>query len=164
MRLRTAGTTDLDGANGVIRRAVMTWNLPERVKRLALPTYLYGDHDLAHLELLLAVDEDDRPVGIAAWEAADPRDCPGDSRGLLLHGLYVDPDHQGRGIGARLLAAAAEHARSRGYAGLLVKAQADAVGFFQRQGLRPILVRDPGRDYPNRFWLDTPTVPTDEGA
>ena len=141
-----------------VSRAVMTWSLPERVKRLAMPTYLYGAHELDHLDMTLAEDDAGHPVGVAAWEPADLRDCPAGQRGLLLHGLYVDPVHQGHGVGSRLLDAAAEQGRSGGYDGILVKAQADAEGFFQRRGLRSIPVLDPGRDYPNRCWLDLITL------
>jgi len=154
LRLRRAGLPDLEAINALISRAVMTWSLPERVKRLAMPTYLYGAHELDHLDMTLAEDDAGHPVGVAAWEPADLRDCPAGQRGLLLHGLYVDPVHQSHGVGSRLLDAAAEQGRSGGYDGILVKAQADAEGFFQRRGLRSIPVLDPGRDYPNRCWLD----------
>ena len=152
--LRTAGAADLDPINALIGRAVMTWALPERVKRLALPSYHYGAHDLEHLTILVAEDAPAGLVGVAAWEPAAERDCPQGRRGLLLHGLYVDPDRQGQGVGSRLLSGAAEGARAQGYDGLLVKAQNDAQGFFQARGLERLLVRDPDQDYANRFWLD----------
>lgn len=152
--LRTVTPADLDDVNAVIQRAVMTWNLPERVKRLVMPTYLYGAHDLDHLGMLLAMDTHGTVIGVAAWEPAAERDCPAGRKGLLLHGLYVDPEQQGHGVGSLLLEAAAQHGHSEGCDGLLVKAQADAVGFFQSRGLRQIPVHAPGRDYPNRYWLD----------
>ncbi len=152
--LRAASRDDLAALNKVIERAVQTWNLPERVKRLALPTYLYHEHDLQHLHIELAVDSEGGVVGVAAWEAAVARDCPDGVRGLLLHGLYVDPEKQQRGTGGCLLQAAANAAREQGYAGLLVKAQADAGGFFSSQGLQLLAVKDASRDYPNRYWLD----------
>lgn len=152
--LRPASKDDLNPINQVIERAVHTWNLPERVKRLALPTYLYTGHDLQHLHIVLAEDSTAGVIGVAAWEAAAARDCPKGRRGLLLHGLYVDPDQQRRGTGARLLAAAAATAREQGYDGLLVKAQTDAEGFFRSRGLQPLAVEDADRDYPHRFWLD----------
>ena len=152
--LRRANKDDLDAINKVIERAVKTWNLPERAKRLALPAYLYTGHDLQHLHIILAEDSVAGVIGVAAWEAAAARDCPQGRRGLLLHGLYVDPDRQRRGTGARLLSAAAAAAREQGYDGLLVKAQADAEGFFRSQGLHKLGVADENRDYANRFWLD----------
>jgi predicted N-acetyltransferase YhbS len=157
MSLRAANRDDLAALNKVVERAVQTWNLPERVKRLALPTYLYNEHDLQHLHIELATDSEGGAVGVAAWEAAAARDCPDGVRGLLLHGQYVDPEKQQRGIGGRLLQAAVSAAREQGYAGLLVKAQADAGGFFSLQGLQLLAVKDTSRDYPNRYWRDTGT-------
>lgn len=152
-RLRAATAADLDAVNGVIERAVMTWQLPERVKRLAMPSYRYGEQDLAHLHLEVADDGTDGIVGVAAWEAADPRDVPAGRRGLLLHGLYVDPARQRGGVGTALLEAAIAAARAQHYDGLLVKAQADADGFFAACGLQRLAVDNPERDYAHRYWL-----------
>lgn len=152
VRLRRAEAADLPALNAVIERAVMTWNLPERVKRLGLATYRYQAHDLAHLRIVLAEDAGRAIVGVAAWEPAASRDVPAERRGLLLHGLYVEPAHARRGIGSRLLEAALEAAREQGCDGLLVKAQRDAVGFFAARGMAPLPIEDPARDYPYRFW------------
>jgi predicted N-acetyltransferase YhbS len=153
INLRPAEKADLPAVNKVIERAVKTWKLPERVIRLAMPTYLYTGHDLQHLHIVLAEDSTVGVIGVAAWEAAAVRDCPEGRRGLLLHGLYVDPGQQQRGTGRRLLSAAAAAAREQGYDGLLVKAQADAEGFFSKQGLQLLAVTDASRDYPSRYWL-----------
>jgi len=152
-RLRQAHADDLPAINGVIERAIATWQLPERVKRLSLPGYRYHAHDLVHLHLVVAEDAGHALVGVAAWEPASPRDLPAGMNGLLLHGLYVDPAHQHHGVGSRLLDAATEAARAQGLAGVLVKAQADAIGFFEARSLQRIPVEDPVRDYPHRFWL-----------
>lgn len=152
LRLRRATTTDLAAANRVIEAAVMSWDLPERVKRLSLPSYRYHAHDLEHLDLLVADEPSVGIVGVAAWEPADPKDTPKGSRALLLHGLYVAPDRHRRGIGSRLLKAAEAIARDRGYDGVLVKAQPSAEDFFVSQGLERLAVLDAARDYPHRFW------------
>jgi GNAT superfamily N-acetyltransferase len=152
-RLRSAHAADLPALNGVIERAIATWPLPERVIRLTLPSYRYQSHDLAHLHLVVAEDADGMAVGVAAWEPASPRDLPAGQRGLLLHGLYVDPVHQHRGVGSQLLDAAATSARTQGLDGVLVKAQTAALAFFKARGLRALPVEDPARDYPHRFWL-----------
>lgn len=155
LQLRPAHAADLPAINGVIERAIANWQLPERVKRLTLPNYRYHAHDLIHLHLVVAEEASGTILGVAAWEPAHPRDLPADKRGLLLHGLYVDPAHQHRGAGSRLLDAAAEAARALGFDGVLVKAQADANRFFQARGLQRLPVEDAARHYPHRFWLAT---------
>ena len=152
--LRLATLADLDAVNAVIEHAVMTWNLPERVKRLTLPSYRYQPHDLNHLQLMVAERAGAGIVGVAAWEPANARDLPAGKTGLLLHGLYVDPDRQHQGIGRQLLAAGVAAAREQGYNGVLVKAQADAEPFFLAQGLHRIECIDPARDYALRYWAD----------
>ena len=150
--LRPATPADLDAINAVIERAVMTWNLPERVKRLTLPSYRYNAHDLDHLHMVLAEDGDHAVLGVAAWEPASVRDLPAGKTGLLLHGLYVDPQRQRAGAGSCLLEAAVSAAREQGFDGLLVKARPEAEGFFLARGLTPL--PDAERDYPHRFWKD----------
>jgi GNAT superfamily N-acetyltransferase len=129
--------------NGVIECAIMTWQLPERVKRLSLPSYRYHLHDLDHLHVLVAEDAEHAIIGVAAWEPASPRDLLAGQSGLLLHGLYVDPTHQRCGVGTRLLDSALTAAREQEFNGLLVKAQADANGFFEEHGMQRLPVEDP---------------------
>lgn len=152
--LRQAVAADLDAVNTIIERAVMTWKLPERVKRLAMPSYRYGRQDLTHLRLEVAEDKAQGIIGLAAWEQADSRDVPPGRRALLLHGLYVEPARQRGGVGTALFDAAVAAARAQKYDGLLVKAQADADGFFAACGLARLSVENPGRDYARRFWLN----------
>lgn len=150
--LRPAVPADLDAINAVIERAVMIWNLPERVKRLTLPSYRYSAHDLDHLRIVIAEDAERIVLGEAAWEPASARDLPAGKSGLLLHGLYVDPVRQRAGVGSRLLDAAVMATREQGFEGLLVKARPEAEGFFRARGLTPLPVTDDERDYPHRFW------------
>lgn len=150
--VRSGQASDLPAINDIVERAVMTWGLPERVKRLSLPLYRYAETDLAHLEMCVAETEDGAVAGVAAWEPAKSADVPEGQRGLLLHGLYVDPDRQGRGIGARLLEACVSRARALDLDGVLVKAQADAEAFFRSRGLKRLPVRDESRDYALRYW------------
>lgn len=153
INLRPATGQDLKAVNAVIERAVMSWSLPERVKRLSLTTYCYTPLDLEHLDVVVVERERGDIVGVAAWEPAEPEDTPQGS-GLLLHGIYVDPAAHGRGIGTRLLAAAQAAARECACAGILVKAQRGAEGFFAGHGFRKLAVRDPERDYPHRYWFE----------
>ncbi len=154
VHLRPAQKADLAALNAVIERAVMTWRLPERVKRLTLFAYRYRPHDLEDMHIVVAEDRARAVIGVAAWAPAEARDVPAGRRGLLLHGLYVDPAHARRGVGGRLLEAALAAARERGFGGLLVKAQSGTVGFFVARGMGALPVVDAARDYPHRLWLD----------
>lgn len=137
----------------------MTWKLPERVKRLALPSYRYGLHDLDHLQFRVAERAEDGIVGIAAWEVADPNDLPKGNTGLLLHGLYVKPARQHGGIGTRLLGEAMVAVHTQKLDGLLVKAQPDAEGFFLARGLERLPTADPQRHYAHRLWMKSMGTP-----
>jgi len=67
----------------------MTWNLPQRVKRLSLPSYRYTGIDFDHFEMVVAEDDRQTTIGIAAWEPADAKDAPAGHTALLLHGIYL---------------------------------------------------------------------------
>ncbi len=143
--------SDLPAINAVVEAAVMGWALPERVKRLALPAYRYDAHDLDHLVFALARSPvDGQLLGIAAWEPAEPASCPDGKAGMLLHGLYVAPGSQRAGVGRQLLGSAIAAATEGGYAGVLVRAQRDAEGFFAGQGFQRLPAGD--TDYAGRFW------------
>jgi predicted N-acetyltransferase YhbS len=152
VRLRPAREADLDAVNRVIEAALMIWKLPERVKRLSLPSYRYTALDFAHLAIVVAEDAGKNVVGIAAWEPADGRDAPAGHTALLLHGLYVHPAYHHQGIGRTLFLTAERAVRTHGHHGLLVKAQGDATGFFMARGMRRLPVEDSARHYANRFW------------
>ena len=101
-----------------------------------------------------AEDEEGAIVGFAAWEPASISDTPNGASGLLLHGIYVIPARHRTGIGSRLLDAAVQAAHQGGFDGLLVKAHADAQGFFAARGMRRLSTEDARRDCPYRFWAD----------
>jgi GNAT superfamily N-acetyltransferase len=152
IRIRSVVEADLESVNRVIEAAVMTWVLPERVKRLSLPVYRYSCQDLAHLGMVLAEDRGRQIVGVAAWEEADAEDAPAGYCSLLLHGIYVEPLHHRQGIGRQLFGAAEAAVCQLQYDGLLVKAQQDAIGFFESLGMRSLAVEEPLHQYANRLW------------
>ncbi len=73
---RTATSSDMDSLNQIIEQAILTWDLPERVKRLAIPSYRYSALDMKHMQLLVAEDHKTGILGIVAWENADPAEIP----------------------------------------------------------------------------------------
>lgn len=156
--IRRAHAADLPAINQIVEAAIMTWKLPERVKRLSLPSYRYTETDLAHQHIVIAA-ENNNIVGVAAWETADPADTPDRQSALLLHGIYVDPSRQHQGIGRQLYETAQSAACSQALSGLLVKAQADAVPFFMALGMQRVEVKDATRDYANRLWKACTSTP-----
>lgn len=156
LTLRRATAADLPAINSVIEAAVMGWVLPERVKRLALPSYRYAPPDLTHLQLWVA--ETARGiVGVAALDTPQARELPaGADSGLLLHGLYVRPDHQQQGIGTQLLQMAEQQVQTRRLGGLLVRAQREAGDFFMHQGLQALDTDDHEHAYQHRYWKPHP--------
>ena len=150
-KLRTANESDLPGINQVIEAAILGWDLPERVKRLSLPSYRYTAMDLKHLEIIIA-EQDGKIVALASWEPADKNDTPSQQSTLLLHGLYVHPSLQHQGLGTQLFNAIENIAKEKSFDGLLVKAQKDANEFFKKQAMQPLIVTNPDKDYENRYW------------
>ena len=154
IKIRTANEGDLDAINRVIEVAVMSWQLPERVKRLALPSYRYNEMDLKYYSLVVAEDNK-KVLAVAAWDT-DIHQGKDGSRGLLLHGIYVQPEYQRHGIGSRLFREVENAVRDTKLDGVLVKAQNDAVEFFLAQGMEKLEAEDMQRDYENRYWKQIP--------
>lgn len=155
MIVRAARAGDIDAVNEVVEAAVLGWSLPERVKRLALHSYRYEAADLAHGAMRVALCDDGSIVGVATFQAADPREADLAADAMMLHGLYVHPRWQGRGVGSALLAVVLDAARYAGRSGVLVKASRDAIGFFSGRGFRRVESADTAA-YPHLFYLPLP--------
>ncbi len=155
IKIRFAKDSDLEQANAVIARAIMTWDLPARTRRLIRPLYQYDEHDLRHLTMMVAENASGDIVGVATWEPANSSDTPGGRKGLLLHGIYVSPECHRFGIGGRMIERALHTARRAGCAGVLAKSNRSAREFYQATGWQLLKVENPDRDYPYRFWLDS---------
>jgi predicted N-acetyltransferase YhbS len=147
--IRTAQKADLDTINRVIDAAIMTWDLPERVKRLSLPSYHYNEVDLNHYEIYIAL-AGARIVGVVAWDREPHRVAQ--QQGLLLHGIYVHPDNQRQGLGTQLFHEAEKSVTAQQLDGILVKAQKDAETFYLSRGMHKLAITDSEREFANRYW------------
>ena len=96
--IRRACATELTDINGVIRSAVFSWHLPDRLKRLAEPVLRYDAVDFHDYELLVA-ERCARIVAVAAWDPLTALVGPDAAKGALLHGLYVRGNSQRGGLG-----------------------------------------------------------------
>jgi GNAT superfamily N-acetyltransferase len=149
MSIGTGYTTDLDCINHVVAAAIMSWPMPERIKRLSVPVLSYDSEDFKHYRFAVYRDAD-QIQGVAAWNSEEPI-ATKLGAGRLLHGLYIYPDFQGRGLGRTLMAAVLAEAVALGADGLVVKAERPSIGFFEQCGLQPLPAAGP-TDYPYQFW------------
>ena len=140
---RLAGIKDLEAINHVVEAAVMNWPMADRVKRLSLPSLKYNETDLAHM-VFIVCEAGHEVIGVAVW---DP--CRDDNL-ALLHGLYVLPQAQRRGIGTALIARVLSGAAERHLEAVIVRAERVAVAFFRAQQFQQI---EPAHDgeYPWQF-------------
>lgn len=152
IQLRPASLIDLENINHVIEASIMTWHLPDRVKRLALSSYHYTDTDFRFLHMIIAERGENNILGIAAWEQADKRYTPENTQALLLHGIYVEPTHHRQGIGQLLFTAIEKAAHDHHFDSILVKAQQGADSFFIKQGMQRLSDDNSKQQYANRFW------------
>ena len=150
--IRQGRLEDIDQINQVLEQAVMSWDLPERVKRLAIPSYRYHAYDMNSMSFYLAESASGQVSGVAALEAIPSSEDQQNAPSMLLHGLYVIPVCHHRGIGRQLLATAEEHAQREGFSGLMVKAQPEAKAFLSRNGYKELAVEDTRKDYQYRLW------------
>lgn len=150
--IRKGSLEDLDQINQVLEQAVMSWDLPERVKRLAIPSYRYHAYDMNSMSFYLAENASGQVSGVAALEAITSSEDQENSPSMLLHGLYVLPEYHHRGIGRQLLSVVEEHAQREGFCSLMVKAQPEAKAFFSRNGYKELAVEDARKDYQYRLW------------
>jgi ribosomal protein S18 acetylase RimI-like enzyme len=119
-------------------------------------------------DVLVAV-VDGAVAGYASIGPAVP--VPSNEHVLMIDGLAVDPAHQGRGLGRRLVAAAVEEARARGARRLRLRVLGhnaaarrlyEACGFVVEGVLREEFRLD-GR-YVDDVLMARQLTPTDEGA
>ena len=147
--VRSAGFTDLTTVNLIIKSAVESWQVPDRLKRLSLPLLQYNTSDFEEFELFLHLQGD-----VADGVAALARDAnfigPHATRCALLHGLYVRSDSQRLGVGKAMQQIVTDHACEMGCEGLLVKAQRVSTSYFAKQGYTEYV--SPEIDYPYLYW------------
>lgn len=145
-----ASVADLDTINGILEAAVSSWGLPARVLRLSLPSLRYDATDLRTMRARLCTDHG-TAVGFSCVELAGPGAITAGRGSLMLHGLYVLPLQQRKGIGTLLLADVLAFARAEAYAKLTTRAWRESYAFFAAHGFIPC---NPGESslWPRPLW------------
>ena len=159
---RSVTASDLDTVNQVVAESVRSWELPERVHRLATPALNYDSTDLAHMSIALLCESNGDGIGVAAWEDASRHQVPDAARALLLHGLYIVPRYQRMGVGTRLADHVLQWARDRQFDGVVVRAWRDAMAFFAAIGFQPISHGETANQNPRNLWRAVDTRWHDE--
>ena len=137
MKLRTSTSADTDILFDIWHRAVLATHDFVSKADLDIFTRVVREDYLPSVELLVAVDASDRPLGFMGMTDAN------------IDSLFIDPDRHGQGLGRMLV----ESAQAR-FAGLTVdvnEQNEQAVGFYRRLGFRVLSrspVDDTGKPYP----------------
>jgi len=147
-----ATASDLHTVNGIITESIVSWGLPDRVRRLATPSLTYNESDLKHMSVIFLINADGSGIAMAAWEEASGLDVPENTKEFLIHGLYVVPACQQRGLGTRLIELVANRISHRKSGGMTVRAWRDSVAFFLSRGFAPIKPDSSTDTYPQRLW------------
>ncbi|MDJ0882376.1 MAG: GNAT family N-acetyltransferase [Gammaproteobacteria bacterium] len=142
-----AQETDLFKINAIVRSSLWGWQLPERVKKLSLSSYLYDEADLNDLSIYL-MKSDNEVLGVLVLEIP-MMSCQKDRQDLSIHGLYIVPEHQRKGLGLKMLDFALNQAMDLGLSGMTVKSQKDATSFYLKAGFRLMRSYPKTREYEN---------------
>lgn len=129
--------------NWVVEQAIRSWKVADRVRRLALPSLRYSESDLRDMTFVLLDDDKGEAVATAAWEKSETSGSANESRNVLLHGLYVLPRWQRRGLGSSLLEFVVLWAAINGIDSVNVRAWREAQPFFRRHGFQPLNTQQP---------------------
>jgi len=144
-------------------RCYATISSPEQIEYMLRWMYsadqLRKDHSegVTFLQLL----RQSEPIGFVAW-GPYPNST---STTCKLHKLYLLPEYHGQGWGTRLLTAAMDQARQRGFARMLLnvnKQNTAAIAVYRRHGfsVREALVVDIGQGFVmDDFVMETPLTP-----
>jgi GNAT superfamily N-acetyltransferase len=160
---------DLPEINRVIQASIESWPTTARLKRLSMSPLRYRDADLQDFEFVLCYKAH-ACLGIAAWQPDVPlvfQRSESFAKGeqsqkvvnaVLLHGLFVSAEAQGRGIGGLLLDELTRQAMERRFAGIFAKAERFSISFFEQKGFHPLRDGDQvglqPANYPHRYLMD----------
>jgi GNAT superfamily N-acetyltransferase len=126
--IRPARAEEADALTALCRRSKAHWGYDAAFLQASAQALTITNARIADGRALVAVDDDDRPLGIAT---AQPLNANGDFD--LLH-LFVEPEAIGSHVGAALFRAIVDLLRREGARRLLIEADPNASAFYERMG------------------------------
>jgi GNAT superfamily N-acetyltransferase len=124
--IRSFEPRDAEAVSGLIRRTMRESNSRDYALERLQPLIDYFSPAkvllLGQERVCLVAEDGQQLIGTAALDGAE------------LATFFVLPEHQGRGVGARLLAAIEEQARAQGLTRLTVDASIAGAAFYARMG------------------------------
>ena len=148
---------DIPAVNHVISTAVQSWPVSERLKRLALTALHYTNTDVQDFDFVLCYKAH-ACLGVAVWEPENVSFRRDNYSVALLHGLYVDHQHQQQGVGKLLLDEVHLRAEKCNFSGIYARVERFSASYFEHVGYRQLPDdQGPGSStsaYPHRFFRD----------
>ncbi len=127
--IRRAIPSDADSLTQIAISAKRHWDYPERWMEIWTPQLTFTPDYFEEHEGWAAID-DEKPI---AFYTLDDKD------GIAwLENLWVLPEFIGKGVGKELFHHAIALARGRGYKSLQLDADPNALGFYEKMGMKKI--------------------------
>lgn len=127
--IRRVDPKEADALTQIALSAKRHWGYPERWMELWTPQLTFTPDYFEEHEGWVAVDSH-KPIAFYTLEDHD---------GIAwIENLWVLPEYIGKGIGKELIHHAISLARRRGYKSLQLEADPNAMGFYEKMGMRRI--------------------------
>ncbi len=125
--IRRVNPEDVEELTQIALFAKRYWGYPERWMEIWAPQLTFTPDYFEENESWVAVD-DEKAIAFYTLQ---------DKNGIAwLENLWVLPEYIGRGIGKELFLHAVTLARQRGYKSLQLEADPNAMGFYERLGMK----------------------------
>jgi ribosomal protein S18 acetylase RimI-like enzyme len=129
IQIRRAKLEQANTLTQIALAAKRHWGYPERWMEIWKPQLTFSPEYFAENESWVA-EMDNMPIAFYTLLEKD--------RKAWLENLWISPEWIGKGIGKRLFLNALERCRQRGYTFLQLEADPNAVGFYEKMGMKKI--------------------------
>jgi GNAT superfamily N-acetyltransferase len=125
--IRRARPDEADVLTQIAFSAKRHWGYPERWMELWKPQLTFGPEYFEENESWVAeIDQ----TAIAFYTLLEKQG------NAWIENLWVSPERIGKGVGMRLFLHAVEQARGRGFQNLQLEADPNAIGFYEKMGMK----------------------------